>query len=170
MNEIAATVGERATGPGVLADLPGPVSFTMPTPPSTNHLFRNVKGVGRVKASHYEEFIRLGVAAIRRQNIQPVAGRVVMVIGVERMSDRADIDNRLKAMLDAIVAAGTIADDNLITALAIAWLPKANGLSHVSIYPVGTLYLTFHPSHNGASGGWFSSAPYSTGDDDVNFP
>lgn len=169
MNTNAATVGRCGAGSGVLADLPEPASFTMPTPPSANHLFRNVKGVGRVKASHYTDFIRMGVSAIRRQNVQPIAGRVIVVIGVERMSDRADIDNRLKAMLDAIVAAKIIEDDRFVTALAIAWLPKANGLSHVSILPVQKLDLTFHPSQNGASGGWFLNAPFENGEDEDGY-
>lgn len=143
------------TGSGILADLPEPVSFTMPTPPSANHLFRNVKGVGRVKTAQYDDFIRMGVAAIRRQKVQPILGNVIVVLGVERMSDRADIDNRLKATLDAIVKAKTIEDDRFVTALAISWLPKANGLSHISIYPVQKMDLMFQPSQNGNSGGWF---------------
>ncbi len=169
MTNNTATVGQGSAGSGVLADLPEPASFTMPTPPSANHLFRNVKGVGRVKASHYNEFIRMGVAAIHRQNVKPIAGRVIVVIGVERMSDRADIDNRLKAMLDAIVAAKTIEDDRFITAIAIAWLPKANGLSHISILPVQQLNLTFHPSQNGACGGWFPNAPFNNGEDEDGY-
>ncbi len=165
----AATVGRCNAGSGVLADLPEPATFTMPTPPSANHLFKNVKGVGRVKATHYDDFIRMGVAAIRRQGVKPVPGRVVALLGVERMSDRADIDNRLKAMLDAIVKAEIIEDDHFVTAIAISWLPKANGLSHVSILPVQQLDLTFHPSQNGASGGWFLNAPSTTGEEDDGY-
>ena len=159
-----STAERYNTGPGVLADLPGPVSFTMPTPPSANHLFRNVKGVGRVKTAQYDDFIRMGVAAIRQQKVQPISGNVVVVLGVERMSDRADIDNRLKATLDAIVKANTIEDDRFVTAIAISWLPKANGLSHISIYPVQRLDLMFQPSQNGASGGWFLNAPFQNGE------
>lgn len=163
--DVGAVAGPSSSGPASA----GPVHFTLPTPPSTNHLFKNVRGVGRVKASHYDDFLRMGVAAIRRQGIGKISGHVVAVIGVERMSDRADIDNRLKALLDTIVTAEVIDDDSLITALAIAWLPKANGLAHVSILPVGQLALTFHPSHNGASGGWFHNAPFSEGEENVDF-
>lgn len=144
---------------GVLADLPEPVSFTMPTPPSTNHLFKNVKGVGRVKTDKYNDFVRMGVTAIRIQHIQPIQGNVVVVLGIERMSEGADIDNRLKALLDTIVEAKVIQDDRFVTAIAISWLPKANGLSHISIYPVQQLGLIFHPSQNGMSGGWFPNMP-----------
>lgn len=144
-------------GGGGEALLPSAVDFTIPTPPSTNHLFRNVKGVGRVKAGHYEDFVRRAVTAIRQQKIGPVSGRVIAIFGVERMSLQADIDNRLKAMLDAIVTAEVIEDDSLVTAIAISWLPSANGMSHVRLLPVQRLDVTFHPSQDAASGGWFIS-------------
>ncbi len=146
-------------GEGILADQPSPLSFTMPTPPSTNHLFKNVKGVGRVKSSTYEDFVRMGVTSIRRQGVEPVKGHVIAIFGVERMSASADIDNRLKAMLDTIVEAGVIEDDRFVTAIAIAWLPKANGLAHVRLVPAQHLTLQFHPSPNGSTGGWFFSEP-----------
>ena len=166
MNANAATVGEREAGAGNLADLPAPVHFTMPTPPSANHLFKNVKGVGRVQTSHYSDFIRMGVAAIRRQSVRRVSGRVVIVASVERMSDKADIDNRMKALLDAIVKAGIIEDDRFVTWLPINWLPPANGLSHIAIYPVQRMTLEFYPSQDGASGAVIVKAPQQDGEDD----
>jgi len=145
--------------------MPSPMrNFTMPTPPSANALFRNLPKRGRVKTARYNDFIRQGITAIRAQKVKPLKGYVVMVIGVERMSGRADIDNRLKALLDTIVMAGVLEDDRFVTAIALSWLPKANGLSHISIFPVGSplsedesekLSLTFHPSQQGDSGGWF---------------
>lgn len=142
------------------------VAFTMPTPPSTNGLFKNVKGVGRVKAGVYENFVRMAVAAIRRQDVRHLSGHLIAIFGVERMSDRADIDNRLKAMLDAIVEAKVIEDDRFVTAIAISWLPSANGMSHVRLLPVQRLGVTFHPSQDGASGGWFETAPFQQEEDD----
>ncbi len=155
-----ATARQHLTGDGdVLADLPSPVSFTLPTPPSVNELYKNVKGVGRAKTGLYDDMIRRGVAAIRNQRVPDVAGYVIAIFGVERMSLSADIDNRLKSMLDTIVKAGIIADDRFVTAIAVSWLPKANGLAHVRLLPVQPLDLSFHPSHDGASGGWFPIAP-----------
>jgi len=131
-------------------------SFTMPTPPSANALFRNLPKGGRVKTPRYKDFIMQGMSAIHAQRVKPMRGYVVMVVGVERMSGRADIDNRLKALLDTIVMAKIIEDDRFVTAIAVSWLPKANGLSHISIFPVGRPFsLTFHPSQQGDSGGWF---------------
>ena len=137
---------------------PAPVSFTIPTPPSVNDIYKNVQGKGRVKSHGYDKFIAHAITTIRLQNVPPISGRVVMIAGVERMSLQADLDNRLKAMQDAIVKAGVIMDDNLITAIAIAWLPKANGLSHIRLVPASRLSLTFHPSKDASVGGWYSEA------------
>lgn len=154
-----AMAGPHLTGGGILADLPSPVSFTLPTPPSVNELYKNLPGRGRVKSGVYDDFIRRGIASIRAQTVTTLAGYVIAIFGVERMSASADIDNRLKSMLDTIVKAGVIEDDRFITAIAVSWLPKANGLAHVRLLPVQHINLSFHPSPDGASGGWFSSAP-----------
>nr|WP_255699908.1 RusA family crossover junction endodeoxyribonuclease [Jiella avicenniae] len=147
-----------------------PVSFTIPTPPSANHLFRNVKGVGRVKAKHYEDFQRMAVAAVRRQKVPSFDGRVILVFGIERMDDRSDIDNRLKGAIDALVVAGIIQDDRFVTALWAAWLPPANGLTHVIIAPATEpLRVEFRPATSGACGSWFL-APSNEGDHDGHQP
>jgi len=167
----SAPAGPYPTGDGkILADLPSPVSFTLPTPPSVNELYKNLPGHGRVKAGLYDDFIRRGVAAIRRQGVATVHGYVIAIFGVERMSMTADIDNRLKSMLDTIVKAGVIDDDRFVTSICVSWLPRANGLAHIKIMPVQKLDLTFYPSQDGASGGFFPSAPQPTGEDDGNFP
>ncbi|RCL04009.1 MAG: hypothetical protein JSC189_000046 [Candidatus Tokpelaia sp. JSC189] len=68
-------------------------NFTMPTPPSTNALFSNRKSIGRIRTTKYKDFIMMGLASIRNQNVKPVKGNVLMLIGVECMSEWADIDN-----------------------------------------------------------------------------
>ena len=141
------------------------VSFTIPTPPSVNQLFRNLKGKGRVKTGVYNDWIGFALTAIRLQNVQPVAGRVLVIVGVERMSLSSDIDNRLKACLDAIVKAEIIEDDSLITAIAISWLPKSNGLTHLHLLPAGPVSIDFHPSPDRATGGWFLPSPSTSGED-----
>lgn len=154
-----------AAGGGILP--PSPVAtFTMPTPPSTNELYKNVKGRGRVKAGVYDNFIMMAIAAIRRQKIARIPGYVSAVFGVERMSLQADIDNRLKAMLDAIVKAEIIDDDRFVTSIAVSWLPKANGMAHIRLMPVGNHTLEFHASSDGASGAWIFQAPQPNGDED----
>jgi Holliday junction resolvase RusA-like endonuclease len=120
-------------------------------------MFRNVRGKGRVKTGHYEQWRGAAATSLRLQAIRPVAGSIVVLFGVERGSLAADIDNRIKAMLDAIVAAKIIEDDNQVTAFAAAWLPAANGLAHVQIFPADRLGIEFHPSKDRATGGWFAA-------------
>lgn len=158
-----ATISEgraRRSGAGEAAGVtPVASSFTMPMPPSVNQLFKNLPGKGRVKTDKYFDWRAFAVTAIRRQQPAAITGRVVILFGVERLSLSADIDNRIKAMLDAMCEARVIADDKFVTAFAISWLPAANGLAHVQVLPVGRLDLKFLPSNDGATGGWFFSAP-----------
>lgn len=142
---------------------PASVAFTIPTPPSVNQIYRNKPGRGRVKSGLYDDFIARAVTAIRLQKVKPLdSGNYIAVFGVERMSMCADIDNRLKAMIDTIVKAGLITDDRFITAIAVSWLPKANGLTHVALHPIQRMSLDFHPSPEGTTGGWFAQVPQPT--------
>lgn len=134
-----------------------PVTFTLPVPPSVNQMFRNVRGKGRVKTEAYDQWKAAAKTSLRLQRVPHIAGSVVVLFGVERGSLAADIDNRIKAMLDAIVAAKIIVDDNRVTAFAAAWLPAANGLAHVQIFPAHRLGIEFHPSKDRATGGWFQA-------------
>jgi crossover junction endodeoxyribonuclease RusA len=124
-------------------------------PPSVNSIFRNVRGRGRVKTAEYIDWRAVAVAAIRRQNPGAISGRVLVNIGVERISKTADIDNRVKAIFDAMVEAGVITDDKYITAFFIAWQPPANGLAHIEVVPVGPVTIKFLPSNDGSTGGCF---------------
>jgi Holliday junction resolvase RusA-like endonuclease len=157
-NSKKAAAGPNQTGADALAGRSAPVKFSMPIPPSTNALFRNVRGRGRVKTEAYYDFITLGITAIKLQRVPHITGRVVLVIGVERARATADISNRLKALEDVIVKAGVIEDDRLVTAIAICWTPPANGLAWVQIHPADRLDLQFHPSTDAATGGWIVAA------------
>lgn len=149
---------------------PVPVAFTIPTPPSVNQIYRNKQGRGRVKTGLYDDFIARAITAIRLQRVSPLdPGNYIAVFGVERMSACADVDNRLKSMIDSIVKAGIIEDDRFITAIAVSWLPKANGLAHVALHPIQRLSLNFHPSPEGTTGGWFAQVPQPTEGEDHGF-
>lgn len=166
--QIQAMARPERTAPAKVALRAGAVHFTMPTPPSVNALFRNVKGRGRVKTEAYFDFIQMGITAIRNQQVPALSGPVIMVYGIERIARNAleaDISNRLKAIEDTIVKAGVIEDDRFVTGIAISWLPRANGLAHVSIMPVAQADFRFHPSPDGSCGAWIRSEPQPSGDD-----
>lgn len=168
--QTKATIGAGRTGAGIsMADLPAPVQFTVPTPPSVNSLFRNVPGRGRVRVARYDTYIREAAAAIRRQKVPHIAGEVLAIMGVERPNMTSDLDNRLKGAIDAIVKAEVIDDDRFIVAYALSFLPPANGLSHVILMPVQQLSIEFHPARNGASGSWIL-APQPNGEEDGDQP
>jgi len=135
----------------------------MPVPPSVNQAYKNVKR-GRAKTKSYSDWLLYAYQMIRMQKVPKVSGRCVVIIGVERKSLAADLDNRLKLTLDAIVSAQVIDDDRFVTAIALTWVPQANGLCHIQILPIQPLRLQFHPSSDGATGAWINSAPQQEND------
>ncbi|SMC41399.1 Holliday junction resolvase RusA (prophage-encoded endonuclease) [Fulvimarina manganoxydans] len=151
---------------------PSPITFTCPVPPSVNAAFKNTKR-GRAKTKAYEDWRLIAAAAIRRQGVQPVAGRVIVNMAFEIDIDRADASNRIKLMEDLLGkrhGIGIIEDDSLIPGGLYSKLPPTNGAAHVQIWPVQNLTATFHASQNGASGAWIITAPQSPeGDDHGDF-
>lgn len=86
-------------------------SVAVPMPPSTNTLFINIPGRGRVKNGKYRAW-QLEAIPILKTNLEPVQGAVKMhyhlTLGT---SFRGDISNRIKALEDAVVEAGIIEGD-----------------------------------------------------------
>lgn len=89
-------------------------------PPSVNGLFVNVPGKGRVKASGYARWRKAAAWAARaaRQGPRPLAGDLVAEIEIGlTVRRRFDLDNRMKALFDALTAGGVIEDDSQIAAI-----------------------------------------------------
>lgn len=128
--------------------------FTVPTPPSVNKLFRNVPKIGRVKTKDYKDWIAEATVSISHQKVDPVRGRVVVAIAVERQHKSADIDNRLKALLDVLVSTKTIEDDRMVVAIFAAWTDdRGSGRAAVSLWPADeALQAVYHPDHAGRVG------------------
>lgn len=131
------------------------VSLEIPAPPSVNEMFRNVRGKGRVKTSAYLDWRGHAGWVLRSQRPERVPGRIVVLISVERMSNCADIDNRVKAIFDLLVSHGVIDDDRNVVGFAAAWAPAANKMARVLVMPAATLAARFHLADDGISGGWF---------------
>ena len=85
------------------------VEIRFPLPPSTNSLFANVVGRGRVKTTKYRAWRQQAVLLIDVQRPGRMAGPCDVVIYLPPFS--GDIDNRVKPCLDAAVEAGVLADD-----------------------------------------------------------
>lgn len=134
---------------------PAAVSIEIPAPPSVNEMFRNVRGRGRVKTAAYNDWLGHAGWVLRSQSPDRVGGRVVLVISVERASKSADIDNRVKAILDLLVTHGVIEDDRNVVGFAAAWAPPANKMARVLVIPAATMAAEFHLADDGTTGGWF---------------
>lgn len=111
--------------------------FGLPFPPSTNHIWRHVRG--RTFLSAAGRRFRQRVAAIlRAANIQPTSGKLccsVTVFPPDRR--RRDLDNLLKSLLDAMQHGGALHDDSQIVWLLIekAELCPPDGKVQVTLTP-----------------------------------
>jgi Holliday junction resolvase RusA-like endonuclease len=85
------------------------VEIRFPLPPSTNSLFANVVGRGRVNTPKYRAWRQQAALLIDVQRPGRMAGPCDVTIYLPPFS--GDIDNRVKPCLDAAVAAGVLADD-----------------------------------------------------------
>jgi Holliday junction resolvase RusA-like endonuclease len=98
------------------------VTFTCSVPPGVNELYGNRKVIRVGKSRQFGRAITPKYAAWRKetgqllmiQRARPIKGRVDIDVYIDEAStsDRIDIDGRLKAVLDALVAFGIIEDDS----------------------------------------------------------
>jgi crossover junction endodeoxyribonuclease RusA len=99
--------------------------FWLPMPPSLNNAYFNAKGRGRVMSKAYRAWKDtahiLICAAVPLFN--RIHGPVCVAIALPQKM-RGDVDNRIKPILDALVASGRIDDDrNVIEVSAGKRLP-----------------------------------------------
>lgn len=92
----------------------------LPPPPSVNRAFRNVPGKGRVKTRDYRNWRRNAVLSIFAQvrADQRIGGNVAVTVSLPTTM-QGDIDNRLKGILDALVASRRIDDDKHVTTITV---------------------------------------------------
>ena len=111
--------------------------FTIPYPPSTNTLFRNVPGRGRVKTARYKTWMRAAKNEIMAQRAGlgpfPIACPVDFTLEISLERKGSDLDNRLKAPIDALVAAGILQDDKFIARLSAAWSNMPKSMARVEL-------------------------------------
>ncbi|MEL6499751.1 MAG: RusA family crossover junction endodeoxyribonuclease [Planctomycetota bacterium] len=110
------------------------VQLTLPWPPSVNQYWRSVpmgrgRGVRVLISREGRAFRRDAVARLARFRRQgPLCGRLDVRVELCAPTRRAlDIDNRLKALLDAMQHAGVYRDDGLIDRLLVERGPVTRG-------------------------------------------
>ncbi|MCA2013495.1 RusA family crossover junction endodeoxyribonuclease [Cereibacter sphaeroides] len=113
-----------------MLDLEPPVSLALPGPISTNNLFRNVPGKGRVVSAEYASWRKTTRDAIHAN--QPPRFTLPVTISLfvgEKGVGQMDSDNTAKAYLDALVKAKVIPDDSRkwVRGIAVHWVPGMAG-------------------------------------------
>jgi Holliday junction resolvase RusA-like endonuclease len=94
--------------------------FTIPAPPSTNSLYTNRRG-GRRKTDRYATWINAAGWDLKAQKPAPLPGPVVVDITVGPRRTNADIDNKIKAVLDLMVRHKIIDDDRNVFEVRARW-------------------------------------------------
>ena len=112
------------------------IVLDLPMPPSTNGLYRNVPGRGRVKTQRLNTWLRAAGHDINRQPCQRIIGDYSLGIYINPPDRRRrDIDNHIKAISDLLVEHRLVDDDSLARSIRAEWcthLPKGRALVHIS--------------------------------------
>jgi crossover junction endodeoxyribonuclease RusA len=110
------------------------MELILPFPPSVNTYWRNFNG--RMLISKKGREYRKAVAdqVLIQKGAKHYQGKVKMTIEAWRPDERKrDLDNLLKAPLDALTHAGVYVDDQLIVDLRIFWAEDKGGKLKVKI-------------------------------------
>lgn len=117
---------------------PDQFDVELPLPPSLNGAYANVAGVGRVKVSTYRNWqanaVKMIVASV------PAPKRIAGPISVSILlpsAMRGDCDNRIKPILDALVASGRIDDDRNVVKVSASKELQGKALALVSVRAQG---------------------------------
>lgn len=100
----------------------------LPFPVSVNAMYRNVRGVGRVKSKRYKAWNAEAHAMNTGTTMHQIEGPFNAEIVVGRPDKRKrDLDNLAKCVLDLAVSWGLVEDDHLLTSLKMEWSDTMKG-------------------------------------------
>jgi crossover junction endodeoxyribonuclease RusA len=97
------------------------VSVVLPLPPSSNNMFVNVPGRGRVPSAKYNQWKKQAAQALKNTGKVEAPVEVRIIIRPGKFWRRtSDLANREKAVTDALVTAGVIPEDNCLVVQKIS--------------------------------------------------
>lgn len=98
------------------------IVLAIPVPPSVNGLWFNKPGKGRVRSDRYRTWLNSAGWLVQAQRPGHMPGRVEIEICLPERNG-ADLDNRVKATLDLLVAHRIIEGDNnkVVRRITVAW-------------------------------------------------
>jgi Holliday junction resolvase RusA-like endonuclease len=115
-----------------------PIEIELPMPPTTNNLFLNVRGRGRIVSPDYQswkESVMPHLESLTPIEEYPVSITLTIVWGKGWRSN-SDVANREKATTDALVAAGILRDDSckyVSQIISQITAPNRNGQSRLLV-------------------------------------
>lgn len=90
-------------------------------PPSTNNLYWNMHGKGRVKTDDYRNWLETAGWELKAAKCCKVPGHVRVQLHAGLSARRRDLDNILKPTLDALKMWGIIEDDSWVSDISARW-------------------------------------------------
>lgn len=98
------------------------IEFNLPFPPSTNNLFINLRGRGRVKSPEYRKWRDQARLWLVAQGAGEFKGQAHVSIDLDD-KERGDCDNRAKPVLDILVDHGILQGDSKkhVRRVSVGW-------------------------------------------------
>lgn len=103
--------------PSCLVNMEAGVNILLPIPPSTNNLFATVNG-RRVITRSYNMWRKVAYELLRLFKEKPLEKPYGVHIRLN-LDHKSDIDNRVKPILDALVASETICGDQWVNTIRV---------------------------------------------------
>lgn len=110
----------RSAPQTISAAQPAMLRLSLPFPPSVWEIYEGW-GKSRHRSPAYNAWLTHAGHMIRGRNEHPISVPFSCAIALQRPSKRSDLDNRAKAVLDALQKFGVIKNDNLLERLTMTW-------------------------------------------------